>query len=161
MVIYVLRSTTSLRLIFESTFQLLSFYPKSKPSNLLCILRTIMKSHAIPPPKCHYLLQLSGLPWRFFRGLSKKTKKLKKLKKNNNWKNQIVKKNRLKFLKNRPVRFYKPKTKKTRKIEPQSVWTGFYPKKLNWNRSVWTGFGFFKKNQFGYFFFIKTEPNKK
>jgi hypothetical protein len=26
---------------------------------------------------------------------------------------------------------------------------------------VWTGFGFKKKIQFGYFFFIKTEPNGK
>jgi hypothetical protein len=138
MVIYVLRSTTSLRLIFESTFQLLSFYPKSKPSNLLGILRTIMKSHAIPP-KCHYLLQLSGLPWRFLWGVSKKTEKLRKLEKNN-WKNQTVKKNRLKFWKNQPVRFYKPKTKKTGKNRTK---TGFCSKKLNWNQSVWTDFVFF------------------
>jgi hypothetical protein len=33
----------------------------------------------------------------------------------------------------------------------------FCPKKQNWNRSVWTGFGFFLIFfQFDYFFLIKT-----
>jgi hypothetical protein len=46
--------------------------------------------------------------------VSKKTEKLRKPEKKNNRKNRIVK-NRLKFWKNRPVRFwfYKPETKKT------------------------------------------------
>ena len=57
-------------------------------------------------------LQLSNL-WKL--EVRKKTKKPRKSKKNN-WKNRIVKKNRLKFWKNRLVwfRFYKSKTKKTK-----------------------------------------------
>jgi len=84
-------------------------------------------------------------------GVSKKTKKPRKPEKNR--KNWTVKKNRLnrlKFWKNRPVRFYKPKTKKTKlnrtrteknRTEPnrtrteknraKPVWTGFCPKKPN------------------------------
>jgi hypothetical protein len=59
--------------------------------------------------------------------MRKKIKKLIKLKKSekNNWKNRIVKKNWLEFLKNRPVRFYKPETKKT-KLKPEKT------KKKNW-----------------------------
>ena len=73
----------------------------------------------------------------------KKTKPRKLEKKN--W---IVKKNRLKFWKNRPVRFgfgfinLKPKKlNQTGKTEPNR----FCPKKTepNRNRSVWTGFSFF------------------
>jgi hypothetical protein len=54
--------------------------------------------------------------------MRKKIKKLIKLKKSekNNWKNRIVKKNWLEFLKNRPVRFYKPETKKT-KLKPEKT----------------------------------------
>ena len=48
-------------------------------------------------------------------GVGKKTEKPIKLKKNN-WKNRTVKKNQLKFWKNRPVwfQFYKPETEKNR-----------------------------------------------
>ena len=58
----------------------------------------------------------------FYVGVSKKTEKPRKQKKNQ--KNQTVKKNRLnrlKFWKNRPIRFrfYKPKTEKT---EPNPNW---------------------------------------
>jgi hypothetical protein len=92
--------------------------------------------------------------------------------KKNNWKNRIVKKNRLnrlKFWKNRPVRFgfgfisMKPKKTnrtQTQKKQKKPSQTGFCPKKLNRNRSVWTGFGF-KKNQFGYFFFYKNQTKPK
>jgi hypothetical protein len=79
------------------------------------------------------------------------------------------------------VRFYKPKTeprpkKNKKKTEPnrqktepnqknqaKPVWTGFVLKtEPNRNRSVWTGFGFFKKNSVWLlFYFIKTEPNRK
>jgi hypothetical protein len=58
--------------------------------------------------------------------VSKKTEKPRKPEKNNR-KNRIVKKNqlnRLKFLKNRPVRFYKPKTEKTK---PNRTQTGKKP----------------------------------
>jgi hypothetical protein len=78
--------------------------------------------------------------------------------------------NRLKFWKNQPVWFwfYKPKTEKTEpnpnrkkpsqigkkpsqnRAKPEKrakqVWTSFCPKRPNRNRSVWTGFSFFKKN---------------
>ena len=52
-------------------------------------------------------------------GVNKKIKKLIKPRKpeKNNWNNRTVKKNRLnrfKFWKNRPVRFYKPETEKTK-----------------------------------------------
>jgi len=59
--------------------------------------------------------------------MKKKIKKLIKLKKSekNNCKNRIVKKNWLEFLKNRPVRFYKPETKKT-ELKPEKT------KKKNW-----------------------------
>jgi len=55
----------------------------------------------------------------------------------NNWKNQTVKKNRLKFWKNRPVRFYKHETEKTRKNQSQTGKNQAKPKKpsqigLNW-----------------------------
>jgi hypothetical protein len=100
-------------------------------------------------------------------GVSKKTEKpIKPRKQKKNWKNQTVKKNRLKFWKNRPVWFYKPEIKKTepnqnrknpekpsqtRKTEP-SRFEPVFILKPNRNRSVWTGFGFFKKIQFYYFF---------
>jgi len=70
--------------------------------------------------------------------------------KKNNWKNQVMKKNWLKFWKNQPVRFrfYKseteqnraelnPNKKKQKKTEPnwknqiKPVWNSFCPKKLN------------------------------
>jgi hypothetical protein len=153
MVIYVLRSTTSLRLIFESTFQLLSFYPKSKPSNLLGILRTIMKSHAIPP-KCHYLLQLSGLPWRFFWGVSKNTKNSRKLEKKIIEKTKLWKKNQLKFWKNRPVWFYKPKTKKTRKNRATTGLNRFLSKKIELKPAGLNWFRFLKKRSVWLFFFL-------
>ena len=92
-------------------------------------------------------------------------KKIKKLIKSrklkiNNWKNQTVKKNRLKFWKNRPVRFAfgfrslklkkpirtEPKPKKiesNQKNRSKPVWTSFCPK--NWTEpkpvSFLTGFG--------------------
>ncbi|KAF9663215.1 hypothetical protein SADUNF_Sadunf17G0015100 [Salix dunnii] len=65
MAISVLGPATSLRLTPGSTLRLLSFYPKSNPSNLPGILKIITKPHAIPP-KFHHLLQLSGLPCRRF-----------------------------------------------------------------------------------------------
>jgi hypothetical protein len=90
-----------------------------------------------------------------YKGWAKKPIKSRKSKKNN-WKNRTEPnpnrtKNRAKPEKNRA----KPKNR----AEP--IWTGFCPKKPNRNQSVWTGFGFFKKIQFDYYFFIKTEPNKK
>jgi hypothetical protein len=80
-----------------------------------------------------------------------KNQKIKKIGKKNNWKNQNMKKNRLKFWKNWLVwfRFYKSKTEKiepqktwnnpsqTEKIKPnrkyqiKPVWINFYPKKSN------------------------------
>ena len=55
------------------------------------------------------------------------------------------------------------KPSKTEKTEPNRFEPIFVVKKQNWNQSVWTGFvsvrfWFFFLNQFGYFFFIKTEP---
>jgi hypothetical protein len=43
-----------------------------------------------------------------------------------------VKKNRLKFFKNRPVRFYKPETEKT---EPNQTQTGKKPSETRKNRA--------------------------
>jgi hypothetical protein len=97
--------------------------------------------------------------------VSKKIEKLIKLRKpeKNNWKNRIVKKNRLEFWKNRPVWFFKLETEKAepklKKPEKKSSQTGKKPsqteknraklvfvlKKPNQNRSVWTGFDFKKK----------------
>jgi len=109
-----------------------------------------------------------SLIFKLLLGVSKKIKKPikpRKPKKNN-------RKNRLKFWKNRPVRFSfiskktnwtKPKPKKTepnRKNRAKPVWTGFCPKKPNRNRSVWTGFGSFFLN-FGLVSFFdknRTEP---
>ena len=109
-----------------------------------------------------------------------KNQKIEKIKKNNR-KNRTVKKNWLKFWKNRQVWFYKPKTKKTEpnrnkkkpsqtgkkpsqteKPRPKPVWTGC-PKKPNWTETCWFELVsvFFLKFQFDYFFLIKTEPNKK
>jgi hypothetical protein len=95
--------------------------------------------------------------------MRKKIKKLIKLKKSekNNWKNRIVKKNWLEFLKNRPVRFYKPETKKT-ELKPDKT-----KKKLkNWKnqtKPIWICFcskitelkpvGL---NRFQFVFFLKT-----
>jgi hypothetical protein len=71
--------------------------------------------------------------------MRKKIKKLIKLKKSekNNWKNRIVKKNWLEFLKNRPVRFYKPETKKT-KLKPEKTKKNQKIEKIkpNWFESV-------------------------
>jgi len=77
-----------------------------------------------------------------------------------------VKKNRLnwlKFWKNRKNRTNpnRKKPRQTGKNRAKPVWTGFVLKNQTENRSVWTGFGFFKKNRFGYLFLIKTEPNRK
>jgi hypothetical protein len=106
---------------------------------------------------------------------TKESRKPRKSEKKNNWKNQSVKKNllnRLKFWKNRPIRFcfgfislklkksnwIKPsqteKSKPNQKHRAKPVWTSFFPKKPNQNWSIWTsfGFGFLKKNQFDYFF---------
>jgi len=68
----------------------------------------------------------------------KKTEKLRKPKKNNR-KNRTVKKNRLKFWKNRQVWFYKPKTKKTepnrnRKNRAKSAKNRAKPKNRGQNR---------------------------
>ena len=59
-------------------------------------------------------------------------------------------------------------TKKNRakqeKTEPKSSQTGFCPKKPNWtetSRFELVSVFFLKKILFGYFFFIKTEPNRK
>jgi len=103
-------------------------------------------------------------------GVGKKTEKPIKLKKNN-WKNRTVKKNQLKFWKNRPVwfQFYKPETEKNRgkpKKPSQTEPSRFEPvlsKKIkpNRNQSVWTGFGFFSKKKIDLVtFFDKnwTEP---
>jgi len=91
----------------------------------------------------------------------------------NNRKNRTVKKNRLNFWKNRPVRFrfFKPGTKKTelnpnrknwakpKKNPVKPIWTGFCSKKPNRTEtgrfepvSVQFRFFFKKKIQFGYFF---------
>jgi hypothetical protein len=71
--------------------------------------------------------------------MRKKIKKLIKLKKSekNDWKNRIVKKNWLEFLKNRPVRFYKPETKKT-KLKPEKTKKNQKIEKIkpNWFESV-------------------------
>jgi hypothetical protein len=60
--------------------------------------------------------------------------------KKNNWKNRTVKKNRLKFWKNWPVRSdfisLKPNRTQTKKNQAK-------PEKPNWNRSIWTDFGFY------------------
>jgi hypothetical protein len=98
----------------------------------------------------------------------KKTEKPRKPEKNNR-NNRIVKKNqlnRLKFWKNWPVRFYKPKTKKTKRTQikknrAKPVWTGFCPKKPNPNQSVWTGFGFFFKKFSLIICFYKNQTKPK
>ena len=117
-------------------------------------------------------------------GVFKKTKKPikpRKSEKKNNRKNRTVKKNRLKFWKNRPVRFgfdflslepEKPNRTRTRtektgknrakpKKPSQTGLNRFCSKKPNRNRSVWTGFSFFFLNSVWLLFFIKTEPNRK
>jgi hypothetical protein len=97
----------------------------------------------------------------------------------NNRKNRTVKKNRLNFWKNRPVRFwfFKSGTKKTElnpnrknRAKPEKnlakpIWTGFCSKKPNRTETgrfepVSVQFRFFKKKiQFGYFFDKnRTEP---
>ena len=107
-------------------------------------------------------------------------KPIKPRKPEKNQKNRIVKKhrlNRLKFLKNRPIRFgfgfisLKPKkpnrtqteTEPNRKNRAKTVWTGFYPKKLKRTEPKPAGlnrFRFFKKKtiRYCYFFFTKIEP---
>jgi hypothetical protein len=107
------------------------------------------------------------------RKKTEKLRKIRKLERKNNWKNRTVKKNRLNLKKTgrfgfgfinlklkKPYRT-EPKPKKTWKNRVKPIWTGFYPKKSNRNRSVWTGFGFFLNFVWLLFFFIKTEPNKK
>jgi hypothetical protein len=89
--------------------------------------------------------------------------------KKNNLKNQIVKKTRLirlKFWKNRPVRFgfisLKPnRTEKTKKNRAKSVWTGFFfqktePKPVGLNR-----FRFFFLNSVWLLFFYKNRTKPK
>ena len=77
----------------------------------------------------------------------------------------------IKFWKNWPIRFYKPKTKKIKKIEPelgkkpkkpsQTGLNRFCAKKPNQNWSVWTGVGFFKKKiQFDCCFFLNRTEQK-
>ena len=114
-------------------------------------------------------------------GVFKKTKKLikpRKSEKKNNRKNRTVKKNRLKFWKNRPVRFgfdflslepEKPNRTRTEKTgkngakpkkPSQTGLNRFCSKKPNRNRSVWTGFSFFFL-KFGLVTFFdknRTEP---
>jgi len=90
-----------------------------------------------------------------FRG-EQKNQKTKKTEKNNR-KNRTVKKNQLKFWKNRPVwfRFYKPETEKT-KSEKKPSQTGKNRVKIKLKPSQ-TGF-----KKIGLItFFIKTEPNRK
>jgi hypothetical protein len=117
--------------------------------------------------------------------MNKKIKKPIKLRKKITKKKQNHEKNRLKFWKNLPVRFwfYKSKTEKTepnpnrkkpKKIEPNRkklsqnrampVWTGFVlknrtkPKSVNLNQVRF----FLRKNNFKLIIFlIKTEPNIK
>jgi hypothetical protein len=85
--------------------------------------------------------------------MNKKIEKLKKLKKIK-LKTPNHEKNRLKFWKNRPVRFwfYKSIIKKTE----------LNPNKKNRAKSVWTGFGLFFLKKFNLIFFlIKIELNWK
>jgi hypothetical protein len=92
--------------------------------------------------------------------VNKKTKKPIKLRKpeKNNRKNRTVKKNRLKFLKNRPVRFgfsfITLKPKKPNRTEPNLKKNRAKPEK---NRAKLK-----KPSQTGLnrFFFKKTEPNR-
>jgi len=134
------------------------------------------------PARNENLLGLMYCSW-FWLEVSKKVEKPIKPRKpeKNNRKNRTVKKKLIKpikFWKNRPVRFYKPKTEKTelnpnrkktrKKTEPnrkklnQTGLNRFCPKKPNRNRSVWTGFGFFINNfSLVTFFYIKTESNRK
>jgi len=102
------------------------------------------------------------------RSKQKNKKKPRKLE-NNNWKNWTVKKNRLKFWKNRPVQFgfgfinLKPKKTESNRQKTKShlFEPGFAlknrtePKPVGLNR-----FGFFFKNSVWLFFFDKnrTEP---
>jgi len=106
--------------------------------------------------------------------VDKKTEKSIKLKKNNR-KNQTVKKNQLKFWKNRPVwfRFYKPETEKNRgkpkkpsqtEKPSQAGLNLFCPKKSN--RTETSRFEpvlvfFQKKKSIWLLFLIKTELNRK
>jgi len=123
-------------------------------------------------------------------GVSKKTEKpIKPRKPKKNTKKPNRKKKPIKPIKilKKPAgsirfRFYKQKTEKTeqnpnrKKTEPNQknlsqnrenrakpVWTGFCPKKPNRTETGWFDpvSVFLKKNRFGYFFFIKTEPNRK
>ena len=117
------------------------------------------------------------------QGWAKKHKNRENRKKNNR-KNRTVKKNRLKFWNNQPVRFgfgfislklKKPnrtQTKKTGKNPSQTgknraspVWTGFCPKnksKLVGLNRFWFAFGFFLKIYFNLIIFlIKTKSNWK
>ena len=86
------------------------------------------------------------LEWLVLVVVSKKTEKSIKSRKLE--KKQTVKKNRLEFLKNRPVRFYKPETKKTEPSQTGKNRAKPEPVSLNMFHS---GF-FLKKNRFDYFF---------
>jgi hypothetical protein len=122
---------------------------------------------------CH-IMNIISLLWL---GVFKKTKKPIKPRKSekNNRKNRTVKKNRLKFWKNRSVWFFKPGTEKTepnpnptrknwKKKQSQNrakpVWTGFCSKKPNRTEtSRFEPVSVFFKIQFGYFFDKnRTEP---
>ena len=114
------------------------------------------------------------------RGWEKKTEKPIKLRKpgKNSRKNRTVKKNQLKFLKNRPVRFYKHEIEKT-ELNPNRKKLSQTGKKLSQNRVKpvfilknqtkpkpvgLNRFRFFlKKISVWFFFFYKnrTEPNRK
>jgi hypothetical protein len=109
---------------------------------------------------------------------TKESRKPRKSEEKNNWKNQSVKKNllnRLKFWKNRPIRFcfgfISLKLKKSNWIKPSQTEKTksnrfepvFVLKKPNQNRSVWTsfGFGFFKKKFSLIIFFNKNQTEPK
>jgi hypothetical protein len=114
------------------------------------------------------------------QGWAKKHKNRENRKKNNR-KNRTVKKNRLKFWNNQPVRFgfgfislklKKPNRTQTKKTGKNPSQTGknraspVFVLKTNRNWSVWTGFGslsgFFKKIYFNLIIFlIKTKSNWK
>jgi len=84
-------------------------------------------------------------------------------------KNQTVKKNQLlEFWKNRPVRFYKPETEKTKQKPKKRSQTIKKPSQAGKKQAkpVWTGFCSKKPNRFflirfGYLFLIKAESNRK
>jgi hypothetical protein len=90
------------------------------------------------------------------QGWAKKLKnQLKWENKNNNkkiepWKKQI-----------KPIKIMKKSNPNRAKPEKKPSQTSFCPKKPNWNRLVWTGFGFFKKNFNLIIFFNKNRTKSK